>query len=129
MIRVTELAFTKAREIRANNGLDDQHFVRMGVRGGGCSGLIYTLAFDNALRPSDHVYSYENMIVAVDMKSYVFLDGTTLEYGYDVHGGGFYFNNPTAVRTCCCSSARSRAVTGSQRESLASPHCSEGASR
>ncbi|MDK2973596.1 MAG: iron-sulfur cluster assembly protein [Candidatus Sumerlaeota bacterium] len=79
--------------------------LRVGVAGGGCSGLSYTLAFDEKPKPTDSVFEIEGVKVFVDPKSFLFLTGMVLDYSTDLLNGGFQFNNPNAKRTCSCGSS------------------------
>lgn len=81
---------------------DSSYFLRVGVVGGGCSGLSYRLDFDNQLKASDQVFEYDGVKLVTDMKSLLYLIGTTLEFSEGLNGKGFYFNNPNASRTCGC---------------------------
>lgn len=77
-------------------------FIRVGVEGGGCSGLSYKLEFDNALRPGDQVFEDKGVKIVVDKKSFLYLIGTELDYSGGLNGKGFVFVNPNASRTCGC---------------------------
>ena len=77
-------------------------YVRVGVKSGGCSGLSYDLKFDKALGEDDKVFEDNDIKIAVDKKSFLYLVGTTLEYSGGLNGKGFVFNNPNAQRTCGC---------------------------
>lgn len=79
--------------------------LRVGVVGGGCSGLSYTLAFDEEPKKSDTVEDINGIKVYVDPKSYLFLNGIELDYSTDLLNGGFKFVNPNATRTCSCGSS------------------------
>lgn len=79
-----------------------QHYVRVGVKSGGCSGLSYDLNFDKAVTDADKVFEHNEVKIAVDKKSFLYLIGTTLEYAGGLNGTGFVFNNPNASRTCGC---------------------------
>ncbi len=103
-ITLTEAARKEVLRVIKENDLKDS-VLRMGVRGGGCSGLSYTLGFDQEVSPTDFVYEFDGFKVVVDMKSHMFLDGTELDYVSDLLGGGFKFNNPNARRTCGCGSS------------------------
>ena len=78
------------------------HFIRVGVKGGGCSGLMYELDFDNTINDADKVVEDNNIKIVVDKKSYLYLVGTELDYSGGLNGKGFVFNNPNANRTCGC---------------------------
>ena len=79
-----------------------EDFVRVGVKSGGCSGLSYELKFDHALNEDDKLFEDQNVKLAVNKKSFLYLVGTTLEYSGGLNGKGFVFNNPNANRTCGC---------------------------
>lgn len=104
MITVTEVAAKEVQRLLQENDLKDA-VLRMGVQGGGCSGLSYTLGFDEQVGDNDQVFDMEGFKIAVDMKSYLYLDGTELDYTTDLLGGGFRFNNPNASRSCGCGSS------------------------
>lgn len=78
------------------------YFLRVSVISGGCSGLSYQLDFDNEERPKDQVFEHNGIKIVTDMKSLLYLLGTTLEFSDGLDGKGFYFNNPNAARTCAC---------------------------
>ena len=80
----------------------DNAFLRMGVRGGGCSGMTYDLQFDSELRKHDKQFEVEGVKVVVDVKSYLYLNGTTLDYVTQGLTGGFTFVNPNAKSSCGC---------------------------
>ena len=77
-------------------------FVRVGVKSGGCSGLSYELKFDKSTQENDKVFEDNEIKIAVEKKSYLYLIGTVLEYSGGLNGKGFVFNNPNAQRTCGC---------------------------
>lgn len=77
-------------------------FIRVGVEGGGCSGLSYKLEFDNQLRPDDKVFEDKGIRIVCDRKSFLYLVGTELDFSDGLNGKGFQFNNPNASRTCGC---------------------------
>ncbi len=100
-ITVSEKAANKAREF-AKKDKQEEFGLRVGVKGGGCSGLTYTLSIDTEARPEDKVIDENGVKLFVDKKSYVFLAGTVLEYSDGLNGKGFVFNNPNAKTTCGC---------------------------
>ena len=105
MVTLTEKAQQEVARLIKENDLTDS-FLRMGVRGGGCSGLSYSLGFDKEVSEYDHVIDYDGGIrVAVDMKSMLYLKGTEIDFTQDLLGGGFKFNNPNARRSCGCGSS------------------------
>lgn len=101
MIEVTESAKNKAVQLMQEDGKPD-HFIRVGVKGGGCSGLMYDLTFDNQISDEDKELESNGIKVVVDKKSYLYLVGTTLDYSGGLNGKGFVFVNPNANRTCGC---------------------------
>lgn len=102
MITVTENAKNHALElIKAENRPTDT-FIRVGVEGGGCSGLSYKLEFDNQMKEGDQQFEDKGIRIVVDRKSFLYLVGTELEYTGGLNGKGFVFNNPNANRTCGC---------------------------
>jgi iron-sulfur cluster assembly protein len=101
LITVTPLAVTKARELLAKHGKEG-HGLRVGVRGGGCSGLTYMLDFENEARKGDQVIEVDGLKVFLDIKSQLFLAGTTLDYTVSLMDTGFKFVNPNAKRSCSC---------------------------
>ncbi len=102
MITVTERAKNKAVSIMQAENKPADAFIRVGVEGGGCSGLSYKLEFDNALRPDDKVFEDKGMKIVCDKKSFLYLVGTELDFTDGLNGKGFQFNNPNASRTCGC---------------------------
>ena len=101
MVKVTEKAKDKAIELMAEDGKDG-YFIRVSVKGGGCSGLMYDMEFDNKQTENDKVFEDNGMKVVVDKKSYLYLVGTTLDFSGGLNGKGFVFVNPNAGRTCGC---------------------------
>ena len=80
----------------------DQENIRVSVKGGGCSGLMYELGFDAQVVDTDHVFEDQGVKILVDRKSLLYLVGTTLEFSDGLNGKGFQFVNPNASRTCGC---------------------------
>jgi len=101
MINVTPKAVTKIREAFQKQGVNDGG-LRLGVLGGGCSGLSYQFKYDPKPRPTDKVFEFEDVKIFVDPKSYVFLDGMTLDYKESLMFSGFQFDNPHAKKSCGC---------------------------
>ena len=102
MITVTEKAKQKAIELMSNENSPAGSFIRVGVEGGGCSGLTYKLEFDNQLKADDKVFEDKGMKIVCDRKSFLYLVGTELEFSDGLNGKGFVFMNPNASRTCGC---------------------------
>jgi iron-sulfur cluster assembly protein len=102
MIFVAESAKQKIQEVRQASKMDDNYFVRVSVTSGGCSGLSYKLDFDNESKPNDQVFENNGIKVVTDLKSFLYLFNTTLEFSGGLDGKGFSFNNPNATRTCGC---------------------------
>jgi iron-sulfur cluster assembly protein len=103
MIKVSETAKHKVAELMQHDGFDaEAHYVRVGVKSGGCSGLSYDLKFDKEQQEGDKVFEDNGIKIIIDKKSFLYLVGTTLEYSGGLNGTGFVFNNPNANRTCGC---------------------------
>ncbi|MBS1772525.1 MAG: iron-sulfur cluster assembly accessory protein [Bacteroidetes bacterium] len=102
MIHISEKAKEKIDQLRSDAGLDDSYFLRVGVVGGGCSGLSYKLDFDNESQPNDQVFEEMGVKLVTDLKSFLYLCDTTLEFSDGLNGKGFHFSNPNASRTCGC---------------------------
>jgi iron-sulfur cluster assembly protein len=102
MITVSESAKQHALELMKNENRPEGTFIRVGVEGGGCSGLSYKLEFDNNPKEGDQVFEDKGIRIAVDKKSFLYLVGTELDYAGGLNGKGFVFNNPNASRTCGC---------------------------
>ena len=102
MINVTDKAKERLIELRQEEGHSDAHNIRVAVKGGGCSGLMYDLLFDDKIDPSDQVFEDKGVKILVDKKSLLYLLGTTLDFSDGLNGKGFQFINPNASRTCGC---------------------------
>ena len=102
MITVTERAKTKAIELMTKEHGTGESFIRVGVEGGGCSGLSYKLEFDNAAKDGDKVFEDKGIKIVCDKKSFLYLVGTELDFTDGLNGKGFEFHNPNASRTCGC---------------------------
>jgi iron-sulfur cluster assembly protein len=103
-IEVTEKAIRKIRHAFDKQGVDG--VLRLGVLGGGCSGLSYQFKFDTKTRPTDHVFEFSDagarVRIAVDPKSMLYLHGMTLDYQETLMQSGFVFHNPNAHKSCGC---------------------------
>jgi len=103
MITLTEKAQQKALEFFKESDLDvTTNFIRVGVKGGGCSGLMYLLEFDNELKPGDQEFEDKGVKIVCDKKSLLYLLGTELDHSDGLNGKGFEFKNPNAERVCGC---------------------------
>ncbi len=100
VIEVTPKAVEKIRQSFASQGVSGG--LRLGVLGGGCSGLSYQFKFEAKPRATDQVFDYDGVQVFVDPKSMVFLDGMTLDYKESLMQSGFAFENPNAKKSCGC---------------------------
>ena len=101
MITVTDSAKRQAIRLMEDDGKEG-FFIRVGVEGGGCSGLMYQLIFDNEHKDGDQTFEDNGVKVVTDLKSFLYLCNTTLEFSGGLDGKGFYFNNPNAARECGC---------------------------
>jgi len=102
MLFVHDSAKDKVSELMKSQDLTQDYFVRVSVTSGGCSGLTYNLDFDNESKENDQVFEDNGVKVVTDLKSFLYLCNTTLEFSGGLNGKGFYFNNPNAARTCGC---------------------------
>ncbi len=102
MLFVADSAKQKIEELMKNSELSSEFFVRVSVTSGGCSGLSYNLDFDDTPQTDDQVFEDNDVKVVTDLKSFLYLCNTTLEFSGGLNGKGFSFNNPNASRTCGC---------------------------
>ncbi len=104
MLYVSDKAKEKVLSLmqQASIDKDDSYFLRVSVVGGGCSGLSYKLDFDNESKPNDQVFEDKGVKIVTDLKSFLYLVDTILDFSEGLNGKGFYFNNPNANRTCGC---------------------------
>ncbi len=102
MIFVADSAKEKISEIKSTSSMAADYFVRVSVTSGGCSGLSYKMDFDNQGKANDQVFEHNGVKVVTDLKSFLYLFNTTLEFSGGLNGKGFVFNNPNATRTCGC---------------------------
>jgi iron-sulfur cluster assembly protein len=102
MLFVSDTAKSKILEIQAQENLTSDFFVRVAVTSGGCSGLSYKMDFDTESQPDDQVFEDNGVKVVTDLKSFLYLFNSTLEFSGGLDGKGFHFSNPNATRTCGC---------------------------
>lgn len=102
MITITDKAKSKIDDLMHDSQLGADYFLRVSVKGGGCSGLSYNLDFDNEEKTGDQFFEDKGIRIALDMKSFLYLAGTELDFTDGLNGKGFNFVNPNASRTCGC---------------------------
>ncbi|MFQ5748090.1 MAG: HesB/IscA family protein [Planctomycetota bacterium] len=102
MIQLAERAVTEIQRLMKEQGLAENAGVRVGVKGGGCSGFSYSLSFDPEPREGDKIFEQDGVRVFCDPKSFLYLQGTTLQFSDGLQGRGFQFQNPNATSTCGC---------------------------
>lgn len=102
MLFISDKAKEKIEKIFREKNLGQDSFVRISVKGGGCSGLSYDMNFDNRLGDEDQVFEDKGVKMVTDLRSFLYVCNTTLDFSDGLHGKGFYFNNPNASRTCAC---------------------------
>jgi iron-sulfur cluster assembly protein len=100
-VELSPAAVKRVKALMESQKLDNA-FLRMGVKGGGCSGLSYNLEFDTELRKFDKQFEIDGVKVVVDVKSYLYLNGSTLDFVQQGLTGGFTFVNPNAKSSCGC---------------------------
>jgi iron-sulfur cluster assembly protein len=102
-ILITDRAMSRVREIADQQGLSfEDSFLRVAVVPGGCSGLSYELGWDTVRQEGDSLIEEDDIRILMDRKSYLYLEGTTLDFSEGLEGKGFHFHNPQAARTCAC---------------------------
>jgi len=103
MITLTESAKEKALKLFSESNLDPtKSFIRVGVKGGGCSGISYVLDFDSEMKTGDQEFEDKGVKIVCDKKSLLYLLGTELDHSDGLNGKGFEFRNPNAQRVCGC---------------------------
>lgn len=102
MITVSESAKSRVLDLLKEENRPTDSLIRVGVEGGGCSGLSYKLEFDGTPKDGDQIFEDKGIKIAVDKKSFLYLIGTELDFTGGLNGKGFVFNNPNASRTCGC---------------------------
>ena len=101
-LSLSDAAIKQVQELKKVQNLPETVFLRMGVKGGGCSGMSYLLEFDSEVSPHDREFDIDGVKVVCDKKSYLYLNGTTLDYVQQGLTGGFTFVNPQAKSSCGC---------------------------
>lgn len=101
-IDITEKAIKQVKRIKAENSIPEEHALRIGVKGGGCSGMTYQMGFDGEIKDGDSLIEKDNIKLLVDGKSLFYLTGTVLDFSDGLNGKGFVFINPNATKTCGC---------------------------
>ncbi len=103
-VQLTEGAIKEVKHLIKELNVPEGHGLRLGVKGGGCSGYSYILGFDQA-KETDNVYTVEDIVVMVDKSQEMYLYGTLLDFKQGLENRGFIFNNPNAQSTCGCGSS------------------------
>jgi iron-sulfur cluster assembly protein len=101
-VSLSERAITEVRRIITEQDLPNGTALRVGVKGGGCSGFSYTLGFDDQRKPTDQILKIEDVTVLCDPKSFLYLNGTVVDFEESLMGRGFKFTNPNASKSCGC---------------------------
>ena len=104
-VHITDKAVKEIKKIMEENNIPQNYGLRIGIKGGGCSGMTYTLGFDSESKPTDNIIERDGLNIYIDMKSFLYLTGTELDFTDGLSGKGFIFNNPNAKRTCGCGSS------------------------
>lgn len=102
MLFVSDTAKNRIAELMEKDGMGEDYFVRVSVTSGGCSGLTYNMDFDNEDKEGDQVFHDNDVKIVTDLRSFLYLCNTTLEFSGGLEGKGFHFNNPNASRSCAC---------------------------
>lgn len=101
MLKITSMAATKVQEFLQENGRPEAG-LRVRVVGGGCSGFQYQLALDDSASEDDEVFEQDGVKLFIDPRSFLYLDGTEIDYVEDIMGSGFRFSNPNSTGSCGC---------------------------
>ncbi len=104
VVSLTPQAVTEVKRLIDEEN-EDNLCLRIGVAAGGCSGMSYSMAFDNRKTEFDREFDFDGLKVLIDLKALMYLQGTTLDYQGGLMGGGFQFRNPKARRSCGCGSS------------------------
>ena len=101
-VEMSERAVAEVHRILDEQTMPEGTSLRVGVKGGGCSGFSYTLGFDDDVKPTDQVAEYDGVRVICDPKSFLYLNGTMVDFEDSLMGRGFKFTNPNASKSCGC---------------------------
>ncbi|MBN1302354.1 MAG: iron-sulfur cluster assembly accessory protein [Melioribacteraceae bacterium] len=101
-ISITDKALKQILKIKDENDIPSDYGLRVGIKGGGCSGLTYNMGFDGETKEGDTILEYGDLKIYIDGKSLFYLTGTVLDFSDGLNGKGFVFNNPNATKTCGC---------------------------
>lgn len=102
MLYISDAAKAKVEDLKSAGTFTDAHFIRVSVTSGGCSGLTYDLDFDDQPREGDQIFEDKGIKMVTDLRSFLYVCNTTLDFSGGLDGKGFYFNNPNATRSCAC---------------------------
>lgn len=102
MLYVSEKAKERIEAMVQEQGYGPEHFIRISVKGGGCSGLSYQMDFDTKMEADDQEFEDKGIKLVTDLRSFLYLVNTTLDFSEGLNGKGFHFNNPNASRSCAC---------------------------
>ncbi len=102
VVSITERAASEVKRILTDQQMPDATALRVGVKGGGCSGFSYTLGFDDNVNPADQIAELLDVRVVCDPKSFLYLNGTVVDFEESLMGRGFKFTNPNAAKSCGC---------------------------
>jgi iron-sulfur cluster assembly protein len=102
MLFISDAAKSQIDKLKVKDSLTEAHFIRVSVLAGGCSGFTYDMKFDDQPKPDDQVFEDKGIKLVTDLKSFLYVFNTTLDFSDGLEGKGFYFVNPNASRTCAC---------------------------
>ena len=102
MLFITDSAKEKLAEIRKSEKMSEDYFIRVSVISGGCSGLSYKMDFDTEISKDDQIFEDKGEKLVTDLKSFLYVANTTLDFSGGLNGKGFFFTNPNAARSCGC---------------------------
>lgn len=100
---ITSNAIETIAQVKQQNEIEDEYYLRLGTRMGGCSGIQYMLGFDSEVNENDRIIEANDLKMVIDDHSLFYLQGVTLDYTEGPQGAGFTFNNPNNEHTCGCS--------------------------